>query len=310
MPQIASHDESRVNCKHRLVPGGHHWRTNFLAPAEGTKQGPVAFLAQATPRRVTRPHFHEVDQFQVIVIGDGVLGKHPAPMHAVHFSRGFTPYGPIVGGSLGVGFLTLRAQWDPGAQYMADSVSREKLMQVPDRAPWQVTEAPCFSRDNGSDVSMHAFSRIKDDQGLAAYALSLKPRATATAPDPSTSGGQYVVVTKGNLLHQGRDYKSISIAFVKPDEAPMQLVAGDEGLEALVLHYPRGRPLAAKEPVISTATGFRVWQCALCAFSYDEARGMPEEGIAAGTRWEDVPETWSCPDCAASKSDFDMRVVG
>ncbi|HUF81483.1 MAG TPA: rubredoxin [Burkholderiales bacterium] len=47
-------------------------------------------------------------------------------------------------------------------------------------------------------------------------------------------------------------------------------------------------------------------QCLLCAFVYDEEAGLPEEGIAPGTRWEDVPETWSCPDCSATKRDFVM----
>jgi rubredoxin len=42
----------------------------------------------------------------------------------------------------------------------------------------------------------------------------------------------------------------------------------------------------------------------------DEANGMTEEGIAPETRWEDVPETWTCPDCYASKSDFQMSDVG
>ena len=55
---------------------------------------------------------------------------------------------------------------------------------------------------------------------------------------------------------------------------------------------------------------FRVWQCVACAFIYAEAEGLPEEGIAPGTRWEDVPEDWSCPDCYASKADFDMVVIG
>jgi rubredoxin len=50
-------------------------------------------------------------------------------------------------------------------------------------------------------------------------------------------------------------------------------------------------------------------QCVLCAFAYDEALGMPAEGIAPGTRWEDVPDHWNCPDCAASKSDFEMVEV-
>jgi rubredoxin len=48
------------------------------------------------------------------------------------------------------------------------------------------------------------------------------------------------------------------------------------------------------------------WRCLICDFVYEEAKGMPDEGIAPGTRWEDVPETWTCPDCGAGKSDFQM----
>lgn len=51
---------------------------------------------------------------------------------------------------------------------------------------------------------------------------------------------------------------------------------------------------------------FKVWHCVLCAFVYDEAAGLPEEGIAPGTRWKDVPESWGCPDCSACKADFEM----
>ena len=48
------------------------------------------------------------------------------------------------------------------------------------------------------------------------------------------------------------------------------------------------------------------WQCVVCDFVYDEAIGMPDEGISAGTRWEDVPDSWTCRDCGAPKSDFRM----
>ena len=37
--------------------------------------------------------------------------------------------------------------------------------------------------------------------------------------------------------------------------------------------------------------------CLICGWIYDEAAGMPEEGIAPGTRWEDVPVNWVCPEC-------------
>lgn len=56
--------------------------------------------------------------------------------------------------------------------------------------------------------------------------------------------------------------------------------------------------------------GWRKWQCEMCGFFYDEEKGMPEEGIAPGTRWEDVPASWTCPDCGAEKADFSMIQVG
>lgn len=54
---------------------------------------------------------------------------------------------------------------------------------------------------------------------------------------------------------------------------------------------------------------YRKWQCVVCGFVYDEKEGLPEEGIAPGMRWEDVPEDWACPDCGVSKTDFDMVVI-
>ena len=51
---------------------------------------------------------------------------------------------------------------------------------------------------------------------------------------------------------------------------------------------------------------FKVWTCILCGFVYEEANGMPADGIPPGTRWEDVPETWICPECSATKADFEM----
>jgi rubredoxin len=306
MPQIACYDEVKAQRKQREIPGGYAWRTNFLVASQGETDAPMAFLAERSPGRVIRPHFHDVDQFQVIVSGGGVLGKHGLAIHAVHFSRAHTPYGPIVASEQGVGFLTLRPQWDPGAQYLDDA--GDKLRNLPNRKPWQVTELPQFCVVD--EVNVHEFSSIKDDRGLAAFSISLKPHARTRAPDPSRAAGQYVIITRGGLIYQGAEHKAITIAYLKPDEQALELVAGAQGLEALVLHFPQCVAPAARAPVAAKSAGYRVWQCALCSFTYDEAEGLPHEGIAAGTRWEDVPETWSCPDCSASKSDFEMSVVG
>jgi rubredoxin len=38
--------------------------------------------------------------------------------------------------------------------------------------------------------------------------------------------------------------------------------------------------------------------CLICGFIYDEALGLPDEGIPPGTKWADIPLSWRCPDCA------------
>nr|WP_210396758.1 rubredoxin [Motiliproteus sediminis] len=46
------------------------------------------------------------------------------------------------------------------------------------------------------------------------------------------------------------------------------------------------------------------YECDVCGLIYDEAKGLPDEGIPAGTRWEDIADDWVCPDCGAPKSAF------
>lgn len=52
------------------------------------------------------------------------------------------------------------------------------------------------------------------------------------------------------------------------------------------------------------STAYRKFICQICSHVYDEAEGDAESGLAPGTRWEDIPDDWVCPDCGAAKSDF------
>jgi rubredoxin len=52
------------------------------------------------------------------------------------------------------------------------------------------------------------------------------------------------------------------------------------------------------------------WQCIVCGLIYNEADGWPDDGIAPGTLWQDVPEDWLCPDCGVGKIDFEMIEIG
>ena len=48
--------------------------------------------------------------------------------------------------------------------------------------------------------------------------------------------------------------------------------------------------------------------CTVCGYVYDEAAGDPDNGIAPGTKWEDVPEDFTCPLCGVGKEDFEEEV--
>jgi rubredoxin len=47
------------------------------------------------------------------------------------------------------------------------------------------------------------------------------------------------------------------------------------------------------------------WECTVCGYVYDPKIGDPDNGIAPGTKFEDLPEDWVCPECGAEKDQFE-----
>jgi rubredoxin len=60
------------------------------------------------------------------------------------------------------------------------------------------------------------------------------------------------------------------------------------------------------EKVALTVSDSKTWLCLICGWLYEEKLGVPEEGIPAGTPWDQVPMNWTCPECGARKEDFEM----
>ena len=44
--------------------------------------------------------------------------------------------------------------------------------------------------------------------------------------------------------------------------------------------------------------------CNMCGCVYDPAEGDPDNGVKAGTAFEDIPDSWVCPLCGAPKDEF------
>ena len=49
------------------------------------------------------------------------------------------------------------------------------------------------------------------------------------------------------------------------------------------------------------------FECKICGYIYDPAKGDPENGIAPGTKFEDLPADWVCPLCGVGKEDFEKK---
>ena len=57
---------------------------------------------------------------------------------------------------------------------------------------------------------------------------------------------------------------------------------------------------------MKTESFTKTYICIVCGFIYDEAAGRVEDGIAAGTKFADIPDSWACPDCGVAKADFEV----
>ena len=51
---------------------------------------------------------------------------------------------------------------------------------------------------------------------------------------------------------------------------------------------------------------YKTWKCWTCGYVYEEAVGASDAGLAPETRWEDVPADWTCPECGAPKTTFEL----
>lgn len=199
---------------------------------------PQGFLVHQPPNAVTPAHFHEPNQFQVFVFGKGRMGAAPTSPLTVQYANGHTPYGPIVAGEEGVQYFTLRQRWDPGAKYVPASMPLLKKGNQRTRIKSGIAVADQGEREARTATEVETILPVEVD-GLAAWVWRMAPGGTDTLPEPSAGGGQYLIVTAGDLVANGKTLDKHSTIYVTPEEDALSVAAGAEGLDLLVLQFPR-----------------------------------------------------------------------
>jgi flavin reductase (DIM6/NTAB) family NADH-FMN oxidoreductase RutF/rubredoxin len=67
----------------------------------------------------------------------------------------------------------------------------------------------------------------------------------------------------------------------------------------------KNAPTYVKDETSAASHSAASYTCSVCGYVYDEAQGDPDNGIAPGTKFEDLPASWTCPVCGADKSKFE-----
>ena len=104
MIRTSTHERATASrSKFTLANGTGYFKSEFITSLAGEGVAPQSFLVEQDANSVILPHFHMQDEFQVVVQGEGSIGRHPVRALAVHYAGAHTGYGPITAGAEGSG---------------------------------------------------------------------------------------------------------------------------------------------------------------------------------------------------------------
>ncbi len=245
MALIGTVTEARNNRRERPirsapgVSGGHIFRSDLIPETGDAESGtPNCKLIEQQPHGVLQSHFHIVDQFQIMVAGDGLLGKHQVAPYTVHFAAKHTGYGPITAGEQGLHYMVFRLGKDAGAGYLPEQ--RGDMKDLPRR---HVMGAPmgCLNdvkRTALASTVEHQAIALQND-GLFATIYQAPAHHSIVGPEPTSGRGQFIYIASGAAKFDGQTHEAGTAIFIAPTDPAATLTTDISGAEILVMQFPR-----------------------------------------------------------------------
>ncbi len=229
--------------KNMKTPDNRLLYSSYYGEALAVHEGPQVFLVDMPDAGSTvHPHFHDVDQYQVIVKGSGRLGREPAEPIAFHYADAYTPYGPIVGAQDGIAFLTIRKACAAGYYPMPES--RHLIAGKPGR---NITGKFEINKPLPRPGESTRETLMTTEDGVEVLGLRIGPGGQA-AGEPADAGDQYYLVCTGSLLHEGRAVPPMSIVRIEPGAPLPMFHAGSTGAEILLTQLPMASARPGSDP--------------------------------------------------------------
>lgn len=227
-------------------PDGVGRRRDYFGSPGVIEPSAQAFLVELPYAGATvHPHFHDVDQFQVIVAGDGRIGKKKLAPVTFQYADAYTPYGPIVANDDGISFFTLRNVSSgghfkmPGSKHLMPCRAGRNIAGAFDTA----AELPA-----PGEVEESSLMDVQDD-GVLALGIRLGANASR-APLVSDAGGQYYLVCAGTLMDGDKELVANSLMRADAGEPVRELRAGPEGAAVLALQFGRPTDRPGSDPAL------------------------------------------------------------
>jgi hypothetical protein len=198
--------------------------------------GPQAFLVGRKDEGATfHPHYHPVNQFQVVLSGGGRIGQRALKAGSFHYADANTPYGPIVTGSDGLEFMTVR----------------QNLTNVSIHMPGGRADAAPAGRNIVAHTRLEPQDEpvVQDEvvplqpDGLRVFAIHLQSGASYVDDDGSRTCRQYILVMSGAVQHGDQTFGKSSVFFTEPRELLGPLTGTDPNSTLLVLRFPSPQDL-------------------------------------------------------------------
>ena len=183
---------------------------------------------------VTRPHFHPVDQFQILYGSPGsLLGRRPIGDLVVHYADAHTVYGPLIGADPPLRYFTLRAEPTTVTAYMPES---RALLPGPGGRNLHSDLDPLPAAPGPGHVTS---SRLLGDErdGLEVSYLAAGPGARITIPGAGPAG-QFFFLVAGAIESEAVRCPPESMGWQPPGSPTWEVTAGQDGAGVLVLRYP------------------------------------------------------------------------
>lgn len=258
MTTVVTQEQARSERHHYRLPNGTDtWISSYVGinSVERRAKGlpartpeafppplePIAFLVEQGANSMIPGHYHQADQFQVFISGEGKFGIKPIEGLTVHYAMAFTPYAPIHADHTGVEYYTLRNGWDPGARWMPEHREALKGRTKAYRHGLGAIPALIGDRDGPKKIEGVLTQTIvaPEDDGLLSTLFQTTGEAPISGPVPSSGRGQYWLVMRGQCQINGQPARERSLVFVAPDDAAPTISAGADGVAILLMQFPK-----------------------------------------------------------------------